>query len=188
MNRLKGPRSTIISRQHSYLICVQSIGLFFRHPRKNWVNVLLLLKQSFPCRNKLSQYHHPYRTNPRAQGVIDKYVESMESDDIIEKSPSAWGSPVCIVVKTDGSPRFCVDYRNIKSLARETWPMPDIESHVDTVGGAKFITVCDVQSAYWQILITEKDCHKTAFVTSKGKYVFNVLPSALPTHLGYFNV
>ena len=54
--------------------------------------------------------------------------------------------------------------------------MPDIESHIDTVGGAKFIIVCDVQSTYWQVPIAKKDCHKTAFVTSKGKYVFKVLP------------
>ena len=54
--------------------------------------------------------------------------------------------------------------------------MPDIESHIGTIGGAKFITVCDVQNAYWQIPIAKKDCHKTAFVTSKGKYVFKVLP------------
>ena len=53
--------------------------------------------------------------------------------------------------------------------------MPDIESHIDTVGGANFITVCDVQSAYSQT-IAKKDRHKTAFVTSKGKYVFRVLP------------
>ena len=54
--------------------------------------------------------------------------------------------------------------------------MPDIESHIDTVGGAKFITECDIQSAYWQIPKVKKDCHKTAFVTSKGKHVFKVLP------------
>ena len=54
--------------------------------------------------------------------------------------------------------------------------MPDIESHIDTVGGANFITVCDVQSVNWQIPIARKDRHKTAFVTSKGKYVFKVLP------------
>ena len=102
----------------------------------------------------------------------------MESDGIIEKSPSAWGSPVCIVAKADGSPRFCVDYRTTinKVLVRETWPMPNIESHIDTVGGAKFIAVCNVQSAYWQIPIAKKDCHKTAFVILKGKYVFKVLP------------
>ena len=54
--------------------------------------------------------------------------------------------------------------------------MPDIESHVDTVCGAKFITECDIQSAYWQIPIAKKDCHKTAFGSSKGKYDFKVFP------------
>ena len=70
---------------------------------------------------------------------------------------------------------------------------PDIESYIDILGGAKFITVCDVQSA----------CHKTALlVTSKGKYVFKVLPFGIANvswvfistfcvsraHLRYFNV
>ena len=70
---------------------------------------------------------------------------------------------MCIVTKAVGSPRFCVDYRPTinKFLVRETWPMPDIESHIDTVGGANFIAVCDVQSAHWQIPIAKKDCHKT---------------------------
>ena len=65
---------------------------------------------------------HRYWANPRAQEVIDKCVENMESVGIIEKSPSAWGSPVYIVVKADGAPRFCVDYRNTinKFLVRET--------------------------------------------------------------------
>ena len=95
--------------------------------------------------------HHLYRTNPRAQEVIDKCVESMESKVIIEKHPpSAWGSPVCIVAKADELPRLCVDYRATiyKFLVREAWPMPDIEYHIVTVDSAKFITVYDVQSAY----------------------------------------
>ena len=65
---------------------------------------------------------------------------------------------------------------------------PDIESHIDTVGGAKFITVCDVQSAYWQIPIAKKDCHKTAFVTSKANKSSKSSPSASPMYLGYSNV
>ena len=83
--------------------------------------------------------------------MIDKCVENMESAGIIEKSPSVWGSPVCTVAKADGTTRFCVDYSNTinKFFVQETWPMPDIESHIDTVNGARFITVCDVQSAYW---------------------------------------
>ena len=85
---------------------------------------------------------------------------------------------MCIVAKADESPHFCVDYRNTnnKFLFRETWPMPDMESRIDAVGGAEFVSVCDIQSANWQIPIVKKDCHKMALVTSKGKYVVKVLP------------
>ena len=71
----------------------------------------------------------------------------------------------------------------LKFRVRETWPMPDIESHIDIVGGAKFITVCDVQSAYRQIPIAKKDCHRTAFVTSKGNTFLKFFPSASSMHL-----
>ena len=37
--------------------------------------------------------------------------------------------------------------------------MPDINSHIDTVGGAEYITVCDVQSVYCQTPIAKKGCH-----------------------------
>ena len=177
MNHSKGQRSTINSR-HSYVTCVQSIGQFFSLTPKE-LGKCTTAEAEFPLQENLKPVdHHLYRTNPRAQKVIDKYVENMESDYIIGKSPSAWGSPVCIVAKADGSPRVCVDYRTTidKFLGRETWPMPDIKSHIDTVGGAKFITVCDVQSAYWQIPIAKKNCHRTTFVISKEKYVFKVLP------------
>ena len=65
---------------------------------------------------------HPYGTHPRVQEMIEKCVESMESVCMIEKKPSEWGPPVCIVAKADRSPRFCVDYRTIinKFLVRET--------------------------------------------------------------------
>ena len=81
-----------------------------------------------------------------------------------------------MVATADGTPRFCVDYRTAinKFLIRETWPMLDTESHIDTVGGAKFITArhtkCLLANNY------SEESHKAAFVTSKGKYVFKVLP------------
>ena len=53
--------------------------------------------------------------------------------------------------------------------------MLDIESHIGTVAGAECITVCVLQSTYWQIPKAKKDYHKTAFITSKGKYVFKGL-------------
>ena len=49
--------------------------------------------------------------------------------------------------------------------------MPDIEHHIDTMGGANFITMCDVQSANWQIPIAKKDYHKTAFICNLKRQI-----------------
>ena len=54
--------------------------------------------------------------------------------------------------------------------------MPNVESHLDTVGGARYITVCDVQNAYHQIPVAESEQDKTAFVTQNGNWVFKRLP------------
>ena len=113
----------------------------------------------------------PYRANPRVQEAINKCVDQMEKDGIIEQGPSPWGSAVIIVTKADGTPRFCVDYCSTinKSLIRRSWPMPTMESHIDTVAGAKFITACDVQNTYHQVRLRESDKDKPAFVTQWGK-------------------
>ena len=71
----------------------------------------------------------------------------MQIYGIIEQRPSPRGSAVTIVAKPDGLPWFCVDYRSTinKSLIHKTWPMPDMEAHIDTVVRAKLILVCDMQ-------------------------------------------
>lgn len=120
----------------------------------------------------------PYRASPQVQEVIDKCVDQMEKAGIVEQRASPWGSAVTLVAKADGSPRFCVDYRSTvnKNLIRKSWPMPEMASHIDTVAGAKYITVCDVQNAFHQIPVAEADQEKTAFVTRNGKWVFKRLP------------
>ena len=88
----------------------------------------------------------PYRANPRTEAVINKCAQDMLNDDIKKERPSPWGSPVTIVARKYGQPRFCVDYRSTsnKHLIRETWPIANLEDNIDKVGGAKFISVADV--------------------------------------------
>ena len=99
----------------------------------------------------------------------DKCVNQMEKDGIIEQRPSPWRSAITIVARPDGSPRVCVDYRCTidKSLIRKSWPMSDMEAHIHTVAGAKFITVCDVQSARHQIRVAEAEQDKPTFDTER---------------------
>ena len=134
--------------------------------------------------------HHMYRTNPRAQEVIDKCVESMKPDRIIEKRLSARGSHVCNVAEADGLLCFFVDYRNTRNRfhIRETWPMLDIEYHIDTNSGAEFNTVYSVQSNYWQIPIAKKLPQNGICNFERHNTSLKYCPSASPTHLGDFNV
>ena len=87
-------------------------------------------------------------------------------------------SPVTIVARKDGQPRFCVDCQRTlnKHFIRKTWPMANHEDNVDTVGGAQFISVADVQSAYWQIPVHPEHVESTAFVTNSGKYCYKQMP------------
>ena len=50
--------------------------------------------------------------------------------------------------------------------------MPNMETYLDAVGGAKFITVADVQSAFHQLPVADSDVESTAFVIARGKYCF----------------
>ena len=115
---------------------------------------------------------HPYRANPRIQAVIDKCVQDMLNDDIIEKRSGPWGSPVTVVARKDGQLRFCVDHRSTinKHRIRETWPMATLEDNIDMVGGPKFICVPNIQSAYWQIPVHHDHVENTAFLTNSGRY------------------
>ena len=59
----------------------------------------------------------PYRASPRTEAVINKCVEDMLDDVIIVERSSPWGSPVTIVARKDGQPRFCVDYTGVRSIS-----------------------------------------------------------------------
>ena len=98
----------------------------------------------------------------------------MENDGVTKKRPSPWGSAVTIVAKSDGTPRFCVDYISTtnKTLIKTSRPMLSLESHLDTVGGERYITVCYTHKACNQIPMAPSEQDKIAFVTQNGKWVF----------------
>jgi hypothetical protein len=48
--------------------------------------------------------------------VIDEHVNQMLTHDIIEPAASPFASYVVLVKKKDGSLRFCIDYRQLKTF------------------------------------------------------------------------
>ena len=55
--------------------------------------------------------------------------------------------------------------------------MPNLESCLDAVGDALYISVADVLSTFWQVPAAEEHVDdRTTFVTSSGKYCFKRMP------------
>ena len=118
-----------------------------------------------------------YRTSPAKREEIEKQVHEMLENDIISPSVSPWSSPVVLVKKSDGTMRFCVDYRKLNQITRkDCHPLPRITEALDSMGGARFFSTLDLRSGYWQLEMEDNSNEKTAFITHNGLYEFNVLP------------
>ena len=82
--------------------------------------------------------------------------------------------------KKTGDLRFCVDYWKVNKITkRDQYPLPNIQDSLDALEGAKFFSILDLKSGYYQIEMDPESKKKTAFVTTDGLYEFNVMPFGL---------
>ena len=69
--------------------------------------------------------------------------------EIIEVSNSPWGEPVLLVLKKDGTWKFCLDYRRLNEVTvGDVYPLPRVEETMDRLEGAAFFSIIDLQSGY----------------------------------------
>lgn len=115
-----------------------------------------------------------YRMSPDKQKVITEQVDEMLTLDVIEPCESPWSSPVLVVGKKDGKPRFCLDSRKLNSVTKkDAYSLPYVSEILDNLKDARFLSSVDLSKAFWQILINEPDREKTAFyVPGRGTFMF----------------
>ena len=97
------------------------------------------LNSNEPVRSK--PYTAPYALN---QCIKDE-IKSMLQMEMIELSSSPYASPVVIVKKTDGSNRFCIDYRKLNRITVfDAEPIGNPDVIFTRLGKSKYFTKLDL--------------------------------------------
>ena len=109
----------------------------------------------------------PRRLSPAMEKFAQEEVKRMVEDEIVEKSKSDWCSRPVIVKKANGDFRFCVDYRDLNKVTQvDAYPMRNMDSVLDKLRKARYISKIDLKSAFMQILVAEGSRKYTAFAVS----------------------
>ena len=90
-------------------------------------------------------YKIPFHLKQKVKEIINEWLDL----GIIQKSNSEWTSPVVVVVNKDKSLRLTVDYRAINPhINTDSFPMPLIDTVIESVSTAKFISKIDLTKAF----------------------------------------
>lgn len=118
-----------------------------------------------------------YRLSQKELQEVRTQVTELLAKGFIEPSTSPYGAPVIFVQKADGSLRMVLDYRALNKITvKRRFPMPNIVDLFDQLEGAKVFSSLDLQQGYNQVLISNEDRPKTAFIApGLGQYQFKVL-------------
>jgi len=137
----------------------------------------------------------PHRQSPRMNqkhsAFEAKWIRDMLANGHIKQSQSEYAAPHFYVDKADsattGEYRAVTDYRLLNDqTVKNRYPLPRADQLFDKLSRAKYFSKIDLRTGFYQILIAEKDRHKTAFVTSQGLFEYNVLPMGLCNSPGVF--
>jgi len=125
---------------------------------------------------------HPYRMNPQKLAILEKEIQYLLDNGILEHSNSEWASPCVLVSKGIGQWRLCADLRRVNQCVRDDgFPLPRIDDCIDKVGAAQFISKLDLLKGYHQIPLSDRAKRVLAICTPTGLYQYKRLPFGLKT-------
>lgn len=141
-------------------------------------------EQKLRLRDNEPVYIKNYRLPHTQKQEINRQVQNLFENKLIEHSTSNFNSPLILVPKKSPTNekrwRMCVDYRALnKKLIADKHPLPRIDDILDSFGRAKYFSILDLYSGFHQIPLQKESREMTAFSTEKGSFQWKVLPFGL---------
>jgi len=129
-------------------------------------------------------FRHKLRPIPLARRqFLDQEIERLLQAKAIAPADAGncpYASRTVLAPKKDGTWRMCVDYRDVNAqTTKDSFPLPRISEVWSSLAGAKYFASLDLLMGYHQVEVREQDRPKTAFITHKGLFVYNVMPFGL---------
>lgn len=155
------------------------------HLPTNTLQYTNTISHTLPTTDDLPVHTKQYRFPPIHKEEINKQIQDLISNDVIQPSTSPYNSPLWIVPKKPDSKgnkrwRMVIDYRALnEKTVGDAYPLPNIVEILDQLGSAKYFSVFDLASGFHQIPMHESHAHKTAFSTPHGHYEFKRMPFGL---------
>ena len=117
----------------------------------------------------------PYAIKPKVEAELDRLVKSGVLEPV---STSEWATPIVPVMKKDGAPRICGDFKVTVNpvLTVEQYPLPLIDDLFSGLAGGQKFSKIDLSQAYLQMHVDPESQELLTIVTHKGLYRYQRLP------------
>jgi len=108
--------------------------------------------------------------------VKEETQKMLNAGHIKEIQYPEWLANIVLVKKANGKGRMCVDFTDLnKACPKDSYPLPNIDTLVDSASGCKMLSFLDAFSGYNQIKMHPRDERKTTFMTDTFSYCYKVI-------------
>lgn len=125
---------------------------------------------------KVKNYPIPYKY----KNAVDKEIQSMLNNGIIEYSDTPYINPVVIVRKKSGDIRICLDARIINKCSVPQYEAPtNIDALLGRITESHVFSKIDLKHSFWLIPLDKSSQQYTGFSIDGVIYKFTVVPFGL---------
>ena len=111
--------------------------------------------------------------------AVKSELDRMEKLGVVQKveEPTEWVSSMVAAKKKNGDIRICLDPKDLNDvLQRPHHPMKTIDQVISDIPNAKYFTILDAKTGFWQVPLHKDSTDYTTFNTIFGRYKFRRMP------------